>query len=147
MRGVYWDTSLLLKLYAVEPGSREARKSAAGADRLVVSVLAQAEMPSAFHRKVREGQWTPREVRAALEQVDLEVANGMLVFAPLTPGIWQRVRTVYGHAPKTLFLRAPDAIHLATAAEVGFTAISSNDRHLLAAAPWFKLAGVNPLSP
>jgi predicted nucleic acid-binding protein len=147
MRGVYWDTSLLLKLYAVEPGSLEARESVVGADRLVVSVIAQAEIPSAFHRKVREGQWSAREVKAALGQVDLDVANGLLVFAPLTSGVWQRVRAVYGQAPGTLFLRAPDAIHLATAAEGGFASISSNDRHLLAAAPWFKLAGVNPLLP
>ncbi len=144
---VYWDTSLVLKLYAMETGSREARKDARGADRLVVSVLAQGEIPSAFHRKVREGQWTGAEVKAALKQVDRDVADGLLVFAPLTSDVWQRVRSVYEQAPGTLFLRAPDAIHLATATEGGFTTIYSNDRHLLAAAPRFKLAGVNPIKP
>lgn len=41
------------------------------------------------------------------------------------------------------YLRAADAIHLATAVEYGFAEIHSNDKHLLAAAPLFGLRGVN----
>ena len=62
---------------------------------------------------------------------------------PLTDAILDRVEAVFATAPATTYLRAADALHLATAAEHGFAEIYSNDRHLLAAAPLFGLRGVN----
>ena len=58
---------------------------------------------------------------------------------------WQERGTaeVIASAPATTFLRAADALRLATAAENGFTEIHSNDKHLIAAAPLFGLRGVN----
>jgi predicted nucleic acid-binding protein len=42
-----------------------------------------------------------------------------------------------------VFLRAADAIHLATAAESEFRIVYSNDAHLLAAAKYFGIQGRN----
>ena len=58
----------------------------------------------------------------------------LIGWLPLTDAILDRIESVFATAPATSYLRAADAIHLATAAEHGFSEILSNDRHLLAAA-------------
>jgi len=40
-----------------------------------------------------------------------------------------------------LFLRTADAVHLATAQQIGESDVWTNDRHMLAAAPYFGLRG------
>lgn len=72
-----------------------------------------------------------------------DAATGNLLFLALTDTIIDRVEAVFAAAPATTYLRASDALHLATAAENSFTEVHSNDRHLLAAAPLFGLVGVN----
>jgi len=44
-------------------------------------------------------------------------------------------------APANIFLRSADAIHLATARELGESEIWTSDRHMLAAAPFSGLRG------
>jgi predicted nucleic acid-binding protein len=44
-------------------------------------------------------------------------------------------------APRDLFIRTADAVHLATAHEIGEREVWTNDRHMLAAAAYFGLAG------
>ena len=98
---------------------------------------------SAAFRKVREGTATSADFGLALAQMHTDTATGNLQFIPLTDAIIDRVEKTFASAPSTAYLRAGDAIHLATAAESGFTEIHSNDKHLLAAAPLFGLVGVD----
>jgi hypothetical protein len=42
-----------------------------------------------------------------------------------------------------VFLRTGDALHLGCARENGFDGVNTNDRHLLASAPLFRLEGID----
>ena len=44
-------------------------------------------------------------------------------------------------APREIFLRTADAVHLTTAQELGERDVWTNDRHMLATAPYFGLPG------
>ena len=80
---------------------------------------------------------------AAVKQFNQECQIGVVRVLPLTEAVFQRVNDAYLKASQTQFLRAGDALHLACAAEYGFTEVYSNDRHFLAAAPLFGLLGIN----
>jgi predicted nucleic acid-binding protein len=143
MISFYFDATYLCKLRWWESGSTEVTACAAQADELVCSLHGRAEFYSVGHRKLREGAAKPSDLAIVFAQFRADCAAGGLRLLPLTEAIVDRVESVYAAAPSTAFLRAADALHLATAAEHGFSEVYSNDRHLLAAAPLFGLSGVN----
>ena len=59
----------------------------------------------------------------------------------MTDRLLRRVEAVTRGLPQSCYLRTFDALHLVTAGDAGFTEIWTNDRHMLAAALWFGLAG------
>lgn len=139
----YYDANYLFKLQCVEHGTAEVRAHAATVNRLCTAAHGRAEYASAAFRKVREGAATKRDYQLAILQIQADAGTGNLQFLPLTDSILDRIEAAFASAPATLYLRAADALQLATAAEHGFAEIFSNDRHLLAAAPAFGLKGVN----
>ena len=143
MNAAYYDANYLFKLQCGEDGAVEVSAHAATVEVLICSLLGRAELASAAFRKVREGTATAAQYQALLTQVHDETTAGHLEWLPLTDAILDRVESVFSTAPASTYLRAADAIHLATAAEHGFAEIYSNDKHLLAAAPLFGLRGVN----
>jgi predicted nucleic acid-binding protein len=76
-------------------------------------------------------------------QFEADCAAGAIIFLDLTDRVMARVTRAFLEAPDTVFMRAADALHLACAAEYGFDAVYSNDRHLLAAASLFGVKGVD----
>ncbi len=143
MSFVYYDTTYLLKLLIIEHGSHEVRTHAAAWEEIRSAHHGRAEFASAAFRKVREGVATPADYQRLITQFNTDCTLGNIRLLPLTDAILDRVETVFASAPPTTYLRAADALHLATAAENGFAEVHSNDKHLLAAAPLFGLRGVN----
>ncbi|NLT70384.1 MAG: type II toxin-antitoxin system VapC family toxin [Verrucomicrobiaceae bacterium] len=126
MSSAYYDSNYLFKLQIAEQGSAEVCAHAASVLEIHSASHARAEFASAAFRKVREGVATPADYGRLIAQFQADIAAEAIVLLPLTDAILARVETVF-----------------ATAAEQGFPEIYSSDRHLLAAAPLFDLAGVN----
>lgn len=143
MSRLYFDANYLGKLQWQELGTAEVIACASRADEIATALHGRAEFYSIGHRKVREGTATAAIVRCVFAQFNTESAAGKIAFIPLTDAILDRIEQVFATAPADSYLRAADSLHLATAAEHGFTEIHSNDKHLLAAAPLFGLRGVN----
>ena len=143
MTAAYYDANYLFKLQIKEHGSPEVRAHAASVLEIHTALHARAEFASAAFRKVREGVATASDYQRLIAQFRADCTSSVIVLLPLTDAIFDRIESVFLTAPPSTYLRAADALHLATAAEHGFNEIHSNDRHLLAAAPLFGLAGVN----
>ena len=138
---LYFDTAYVAKCYLNEPGGEKVRKLVTRATGLYSSAWTIAELACAFHRQVREGFLTPEQAgqqrRCFLEDVQKGVWDLLTVSNRLLFQVELRVGTL----PPQLHLRAGDAVHLVSAQEAGFSEIWTNDRHLLAAAPYFGLTG------
>ena len=142
---IYFDTSYLVRLYFQDPGWETVRELAA-TDHLACAAHGHAEMIAAFHRKLREGAIKPVHYTAILGQLAADDEQGAIQWLPIARDTLGKVAAVYGGLPATVFLRAADALHLATAAQQGFKSVYSNDGHLLAAAKHFGLAGRNVIA-
>lgn len=142
---IYFDTSYLVRLYFEDPGWEKVRELAA-TDHLACAVHGHAEMIAAFHRKMREGAIKPVQYGALLGQLAADDELGAIQWLPVARDTMTKVAGVYAGLSAGVFLRAADALHLATAAQHNFGTIFSNDGHLLAAAPHFGLRGANVMT-
>ncbi len=139
----YFDTSYLARLYLRNHGFEEVRELAGSGTTIASAWHAQAEIVSSFHRVYRERRLQHGVYLTVLEQFINDSKADLFHWLPLTHSIQQRLEQFFWTAADSHFLRAADALHLACAAEQGFTEVFSNDRHFLAAAPLFGMTGVN----
>lgn len=138
---LYFDTAYVAKCYLNEEGSQAVLKLALEAESLYSSAWAIAEFACVIQRHIREGAIDKRQ-GARIRNFFLEqVRAKSWILLPVTETLLYRIEARTAKLPADLFLRAGDALHLMTASEAGFTEIWSNDRHLLAAAPYFGLLG------
>ncbi|MEO7413960.1 MAG: type II toxin-antitoxin system VapC family toxin [Opitutaceae bacterium] len=98
---------------------------------------------SAFKRHQREGSLTTSRFQALARKVQRDEASGLVRWLPIGTELVASACQQMVALPPSVYLRAADALHLACAADAGLKEIYSHDRHLLAAAPHFKLKGID----
>ena len=143
MKTLYFDSNYLFRLYSSEPGAPEVQKLAGQAESLATAWHGRAELSSILLRKRREAALPDEVIEEIRLQIRDDVGLGLIGFLPLSEAVMSRLESVLSSAPANTNIRAADALHLACAAEHGFTEVHSNDRHFLAAAPLFGLRGIN----
>ncbi len=143
MKTLYFDSSYLFRLYSNEPGSDEVQALAGSGEIIATAWHGRAELASILLRKRRETALSNDVIEEIRCQIRDDRESGVIVFMTLTEEIISRLEAVLASVPSSTNLRAADALHLACAAEHGFTEVHSNDRFFLAAAQFFGLRGVN----
>jgi len=116
----YLDAAYIAKFYVDEVDSAAVRRLAESLGDVHCAALGRAEVSTALHRKLREGVF------------------GDAAFREILAATVATVRAV----PKSVFLRAADAIHLACARESGFMEVYTEDRHMTVAAEHFGVRAV-----
>jgi len=140
---IYFDTSYLLKCYLPEPHHGEVRQLAREHRQIGTCLFGKAECAAGIHRHLREGKITDKDVKTIRAALRADEAFGFLVWLPMTAQLMENVQSRFEGLPASVFLRTGDAIHLTCAQEQGFAEIYSSDKHVLAAAVHFGLAGRN----
>ena len=144
---IYWDTSYLAKIYLREPGTEAVLQAFTDQGGIVCSEHGQLEFMTTLKRHQREGLMTAAQLKFIWHKHEQDAAEGLIQFLPLTTRLIQLACETLGPLPPSVFLRAGDALHLASAKDAGLKEIYSHDRHLLAAAPHFGLKGRDVIKP
>ena len=112
---MYLDTCYIAKFYLNEPESKGVRELVRKAGALYSSVWAMAEYHAVLHRHLREGRTTPGDSRELSLRFFEHLEAGLWNLIPVNEGVLRGTRALIVSAPRDLFLRTADAVHLTTA--------------------------------
>ena len=138
---MYLDSAYLAKYYVNEADAPAVRKAIRRASSLCSSSWALAEVTCVFHRHAREQSLTIAQSRELIDLFRSHAESGVWNLIPVTESLLRKAAMLMRGLPRDVAVRAGDAIHVATALEAGEPEIWTNDRHLLAAAAHFGIAG------
>jgi predicted nucleic acid-binding protein len=138
---MYLDSAYIAKFYVNEPDAPAVRKLLREASHVCSSSWAMAEVTSVFQRHTRERSLTLAQGHELMEIFRGHLERDLWNLIPVTDALLRRTATLIRGLPRNVPIRAGDAVHLATALEVGEPEIWTNDRHLLAAATHFGIVG------
>lgn len=137
MRRACVDSCYVLKTLCDEPDSQAVVDLLADFDRVACASHGRAEVIVALHRKVRNGELSPRDCRQALDRMDIDAALGRLQWLNAGEASHRILIEACARGDKGFPLRSADALHLACAVEHGFRILWSNDRQMQAGAAAF----------
>jgi predicted nucleic acid-binding protein len=137
----YFDTAYIAKCYINERDSGRVRRLLRRLGGAHSSSLCRAEMASIFLRHEREGSLDREQATKLRTDFEADLDAGVWTLLPLSDALIARVAARIGALAPNTYVRALDAIHLCSADESGFREVWTNDRHMLAAAPAFRLKG------
>jgi predicted nucleic acid-binding protein len=140
---IYLDASYIVKCYLHEAGAREVLALVQRRSGRSSALHGRAEFYSGVHRHLREQHISSRDAAAAWQQFERDERSGFWHWLALSETVIRRACHAFEKLDTGIFLRASDALHLACAAENGFSEIYSSDRVLLGAASNFGLTGIN----
>ena len=121
------DTSALAKRYIQEPGSEELDSFFISVTTIIyVSTLALPEFATALGRKVRDKEISKRSAASALEEFDRDW-QGLFTRVPLDDMIASSAAALGIKYP----VKGADAVHLASAIEMGVDLFVASDHKLL----------------
>jgi len=138
----YLDSGYIAKFYVDEPDSPSVRRLTEALGEVHCAALGRAEVATALHGKLREGVFGEAEFREVIAQFEDDCSRGLWMWIPVTAAVLTATVAVIRRVPKSVFLRAADAIHLACARESGFTEVYTGDPHMTVAAPHFRVRAV-----
>lgn len=138
----YLDSGYIAKFYVDERDSSAVRRLAESLGEVHCAALGRAEVSAALHRKLREGVLDGAAFREVLAQFEGDCAGGLWTWLPVTSRVLSATVETIRRIPKSVFLRATDAIHLACAREGGFVEVYTGDRHMAGAAEHFGVRAV-----
>lgn len=130
MKTAYFDTSIISRWYVLESSSVEALAARARFRPPVpLTPVHRLELTAAWHAKVHRKEVPLEAIRAALDDLEADVASGVVV----TPRL--DLATAFGHAERlarrhgaTIGARSLDVLHVALALEIGEAAFVTADR-------------------
>ena len=138
---MYFDTAYIAKFYFNEPDSPRVRQLVQTADTILSSMWGLAEFHGVIHRRLREGSLSPNDAQELSSRFYEHLQDGLWRLIPVHESLLRRTSALIVSAPPDLFIRTGDAVHLTTAREAGEREVWTNDRHMLASAAYFGMAG------
>ena len=140
---IYFDAAYIAKFYLDEPDSSRVRSLAENAGEVACCVHGKIEVLTVFHRKLRERAFSPKTFGTLCDQFEADCDSLLWEWLPLSTALVEGLSGRIRGLSARVFIRASDALHLASAAEQGFKEIYSNDRRLLEAASHFGVRGLS----
>jgi len=137
----YFDSAYVAKCYINEPDSEPLREMVRAPAPRYTSVISIAEVSCAFRRQVRQHSLSHLQVLQLASLFRTDVQDGVWTLVPASERLLWEVHRSVQTLPPGVFLRAADAIHLASARSAGFSELWTSDRQMLRAASHFGLTG------